>query len=95
MASQDLRVSACEERRTIGWSIERQVRIVSGLLTLVGIGLAYVVYPPFIWLSVVVALGMIVSGVSDSCALGFFVSQLPWNRGRTSLDRTDLGKEDR
>ncbi|MBX9670421.1 MAG: DUF2892 domain-containing protein [Candidatus Obscuribacterales bacterium] len=89
MTSQDLRVSTCGERRTIGWSIERQVRIVSGLLILVGIGLAYVVYPPFIWLSVVVALGMIVSGVSDSCALVFFVSQLPWNRERTSVDRPD------
>ncbi len=47
---------------------------------MIGIGLAYTVYPPFIWLSVVVALGMIVSGFTNNCGLFLLISELPWNK---------------
>jgi amino acid transporter len=61
-------------------SIERQVRIASGLLVLTGIALAYAVFPPFIWIAVVAALGMVLSGLTDSCALGQMIKEMPWNK---------------
>lgn len=82
MVSQDLKVSSCSGQNK-GWSIERQVHIVAGFLILIGIGCAYIVYPPFIWISVIVALGMIVSGITDSCGMAFLIAQLPWNKKKS------------
>lgn len=70
----------CENHLQCTPSIERQVRITAGSLVLVGIALAYAIFPPFIWLSIVVSLGMIVSGVTNSCALGSVIAKLPWNQ---------------
>lgn len=61
-------------------SIERQVRIASSLVILLGISLAYTVYPIWIWLSIVAAIGMLLSGMTNSCALGDLLSLAPWNR---------------
>ncbi len=74
--------TSCTQSQERIWSIERQVRISSGLLVLLGIGLAYSAYPPFIWFSIMVALGMVISGVTNSCALGLLIKQLPWNRAQ-------------
>lgn len=70
----------CENNVKCTPSIERQVRVATGSLILVGIALAYAIFPPFIWLSIVVSLGMIVSGVTNSCALGSVIAKLPWNQ---------------
>lgn len=67
-------------RENSNWSIERQIRITSGLLILLGICIAYTICLPFIWLSILVALGMVLSGITNSCALGLMIKQLPWNR---------------
>lgn len=71
------------------WSIDRQVRLVSGTLVLLGLALAYSINPVFILLSLVVALGMIVSACTDSCAMGIVVSYLPWNRGRCQTNESE------
>jgi hypothetical protein len=68
-----------EDQNRTRWSIDRQVRIASGLLVLVGISLAYSICLPFIWLAILVALGMVLSGITNSCALGLLIKQLPWN----------------
>lgn len=70
----------CESNVKCTPSIERQVRVAAGALVLVGIALAYTLYPPFIWLSIMVALGMILSGLTNSCALGNLIEKLPWNK---------------
>lgn len=62
------------------WSIERQVRFASGLLVLLGITLAYCLAPSFIWFAVMVALGMVLSALTDSCALGLLLMRMPWNK---------------
>jgi uncharacterized Tic20 family protein len=61
------------------WSIERQVRFTSAVLVLIGIGLAYTVNANWICLSAFIALGMIVSAITDTCGMGVVLSQLPWN----------------
>jgi len=64
------------------WSIDRQVRFVSGVLVLVGIALGFCLHPNWLLFSVLVSLGMIVSAVTGSCALGGLLGLLPCNRRR-------------
>ncbi|MBX9694499.1 MAG: DUF2892 domain-containing protein [Cyanobacteria bacterium] len=72
--------SNCGTSRSPVWSIDRQVRFLSGILVILGISLSFVVHPAFVSLSVIVALGMIISAVAGSCAMGIIVSWFPWNR---------------
>ncbi|HEY9869292.1 MAG TPA: rhodanese-like domain-containing protein [Candidatus Obscuribacterales bacterium] len=62
------------------WSMDRQVRFTAGLLVLVGIALAYTVNANWICLSAFVALGMIISAVTDSCGMAVVLGRMPWNR---------------
>ncbi len=72
-------VSCCERPRTRAWSVDRQVRLLSGFLVLIGISLSFL-HPVFLFLAVIVALGMVLSAIAGTCAMGVIVSWLPWNR---------------
>lgn len=61
-------------------SIERQVRIVTSLLILLGATLALFVHPYFAGLSAIIAAGVLYSGITDSCAMGMFLAKMPWNQ---------------
>ena len=61
------------------WALERQVRLVAGLLVLLGLGLSHV-WPVAIALAWFVPLGLIVAALTDSCAMGMLLAKLPWNR---------------
>lgn len=61
-------------------SIERQVRIMTGSLVVLGIVLSQLVNISFISLSAFVGLGLMFSGITDSCAMGIILSKMPWNR---------------
>ncbi|MBX9877500.1 MAG: DUF2892 domain-containing protein [Candidatus Obscuribacterales bacterium] len=62
------------------WSLDRQVRFTSAVLILLGISLAYTISPFWIYLSAFIALGMLLSALTDSCGMGLVLSKLPWNR---------------
>ena len=61
-------------------SLERQVRIVAGVLVLVGVVLGAFLTPVFYCLSALVGVGLIFAGVSDTCAMAMLLVRLPWNR---------------
>ena len=61
------------------WALERQVRLVAGLLVLLGLGLSHV-WPSAIVLAWLVPLGLVFAAVTDSCAMGMLLAKLPWNR---------------
>lgn len=61
-------------------SIERQVRISIGILVVLGTILAWWVHSIFLLLAGAVGLGVLYSGITDSCAMGMMLSYLPWNR---------------
>ncbi len=61
-------------------SLERQVRIIAGLLTLVGVVLGFIVAPGFFWLSGAVGAGLMFAGITDTCAMARILSLMPWNR---------------
>jgi rhodanese-related sulfurtransferase len=63
------------------WAMDRQVRLVAGSISLVGI-LASLVAPKAKWLAGGVAAGLTFSAVSNTCAMGNALGKLPYNKGR-------------
>ncbi len=64
------------------WALERQVRLVAGLLILLGLGLSRI-WPMAIVLAWLVPLGLIFAAVTDSCMMGKLLAKLPWNQRTT------------
>jgi len=61
------------------WALERQVRLVAGLLILIGLALSHV-WPLAIVIAWFVPLGLIFAALTDSCMMGMLLAKLPWNR---------------
>ena len=60
--------------------LERQVRIGAGALVVVGVVLAQMVNPGFVWLSAFVGAGLVFAGVTGFCGMGLLLAKAPWNR---------------
>ena len=74
------------------WALERQVRLVAGLLTLLGLGLSFV-WPLAIALAWLVPLGLIFAAVTDSCMMGMLLAKLPWNRSNNATCLLPKGRQ--
>lgn len=61
-------------------SLERQVRLVAGLLIVTGALLGYFVHPYWIALAGMVGAGLVHAAVTDSCAMGLLLARMPWNQ---------------
>lgn len=61
-------------------SLERQVRIVAGLLVLVGSVLGAFVSPYWIGLSAFIGAGLMFAGITDTCGMGMLLARMPWNQ---------------
>ncbi len=61
-------------------SIERQVRIVAGILVSLGVALGAWLHPAFLLLSAFIGLGLAFAGITDSCGMALVLSKMPWNR---------------
>lgn len=68
------------ERGKAGISIQRQVQIIAGSLTLIGAILAIAVHPYWAGLSAAIGAGLLLTGVTDSCLMGMMLARMPWNR---------------
>ena len=64
------------------WALERQVRLVAGLLVLIGAVLALTVNPLWLYLSGFVGLGLVFAGLTNICAMASLLCKMPWNRSR-------------
>jgi rhodanese-related sulfurtransferase len=64
-------------------SLERQVRIVAGLLVMLGAALSFV-HQAFIGLSAFVGAGLLFAGLSDTCGMALLLARMPWNQCRTA-----------
>ena len=65
------------------WALERQVRLVAGLLVVIGAVLALTVNPHWVYLSGFVGLGLVFAGLTNICAMASLLCKMPWNRSRT------------
>jgi rhodanese-related sulfurtransferase len=62
------------------WSIERQVRLIAGLLVLTGVAVGAFVTPWGYGLSAFVGAGLAFAGATDFCAMALVLGRCPWNR---------------
>lgn len=66
-------------RKTI--SLERQVRIAAGTLSLTGAILSLTVHPYFAGIPAFVGAGLFFAGVTDTCGMALILARMPWNQG--------------
>ena len=64
------------------WSMERQVRVISGGMVVVSLLLALLVSHWFLIWTGLVGAGLVFAGVSDICMLATALGAMPWNRAR-------------
>lgn len=76
-----LPVVTCVKTR---WSLERQVRLVAGLLVLSGTALEVSGVHGAIWLALVVGAGLTFAGATDICMMAKLLARMPWNKARTN-----------
>jgi rhodanese-related sulfurtransferase len=69
------------------WDLERQVRLVAGLIVALSI-LASVVVPGIKWVAFAIGAGLSVAALTNTCAMGMLLSRLPYNRRATCDART-------
>lgn len=60
--------------------MNRQVQIAAGGLALAGAVLGYLVHPGFYALSGMVGAGLVMAGVTGTCAMARILRLMPWNR---------------
>jgi rhodanese-related sulfurtransferase len=73
-------------------SLERQVRIVAGILVVVGSALGYFVHPYWFGLAAVVGAGLAYAGITDTCGMGMMLAKMPWNQVSTTSHNGSSGK---
>ncbi|MBX6315581.1 MAG: rhodanese-like domain-containing protein [Isosphaeraceae bacterium] len=61
-------------------SLERQVRIATGALVVLGTALGAFVHPAFLALAAFVGAGLVFAGITDTCGMGLMLARMPWNR---------------
>jgi hypothetical protein len=71
--------------------VERQVRLIAGLLVAVGVLLAVAVSPWWLILPAFVGCGLIFAGFSGLCPMGEALARLPWNRPRSRVSSSASG----
>lgn len=60
------------------WAMDRQVRLVAGSISLIGI-LTSIFFPKAKWVAGAVASGLTFSAVTNTCAMGNALARLPYN----------------
>ena len=82
-----------EQDEKAPWDLERQVRFVAGLLTLVGVLLAIFVHPYFIGLAGFIGVGLTFSALTNTCTMGMILAKMPWNKvPQTCNTRVEIAK---
>jgi len=61
-------------------SLERQVRIAAGILTLFGILLSLLIHPYCIIVALLTGAGLVFDGVTETCGIRVLLGKMPWNR---------------
>ena len=61
-------------------SLERQVRIASGSLVVIGVLVGQFVHPSGFGLSGLIGAGLVFSAVTNTCGMGMMIAKMPWNR---------------
>ncbi len=66
------------------FSLERQVRLIAGLLVLLAVTLSFILNHYWISLAALVGVGLTFAGLTDICLMASFLTRMPWNKTRAS-----------
>ncbi len=66
------------------FSLERQVRLIAGLLILGAVFLSLTMRPYWLYLAAAVGAGLTFAGLTDICMMAGLLTRMPWNQPRTS-----------
>ena len=69
------------------WDLERQVRLVAGLIVALSV-LASILVPGAKWVAFAIGGGLAFAALTNTCAMGMLLARLPHNRGATCDLRT-------
>ena len=75
------------------WALERQVRLIAGLLVVIGVALGVAVNPWWLVVPGFVGCGLTFAGLSNLCLMGEGLARLPWNRARHSNIQCNVGRK--
>jgi len=75
------------------WSLERQVRLIAGLLILASLFLSRFSNPYWLGLTAFVGLGLSFAGATDLCLMAALLLRLPWNRVRHCVVQSSRNQE--
>ncbi len=67
-------------RGTERWDLERQVRLVAGLIVAISV-LVGTFVPGVQWVAFAIGAGLTFAAVTNTCAMGMLLARLPYNRG--------------
>ena len=68
------------------WALERQVRLVAGLLVITGVALGVTVSSWFFGIAGFIGCGLTFAGATNICPMGELLARLPWNRLKTRAE---------
>jgi rhodanese-related sulfurtransferase len=71
------------------WDLERQVRLVAGVIVLSSV-LGSLLLPGLQWVAALMGAGLTVAALTNTCAMGMLLAKLPYNRGTASCDLTTI-----
>lgn len=66
------------------WTIERQVRLIAGLIVLIGTLLSVFVNPRWVFLAMLIGAGLTFAGATNICGMGLLLAKMPWNSKRNT-----------
>ncbi len=76
------------KRGTERWDLERQVRLIAGLIVALSV-LVGAFVPGVQWVAFAIGTGLTFAALTNTCAMGMMLSRLPYNRG-SSCDAQTL-----
>ncbi|GLY06436.1 rhodanese-like domain-containing protein [Actinoplanes sp. NBRC 101535] len=71
------------------WDLERQVRLVAGIIVLSSV-LGSLLVPGLQWVAALMGAGLTAAALTNACAMGMLLAKLPYNRGTASCDLTTI-----
>lgn len=71
------------------WDLERQVRLVAGLIVAVSV-LGSVFVPYLEWVAFAIGAGLTVAALTNTCAMGMLLARLPYNRRGVVCDAATI-----
>lgn len=69
------------------WTLDRQVRLIAGILVLTGTLLAVLVNAKWVYAAMLIGAGLTFAGATNICGMAMILAKMPWNAARKTEAR--------